>query len=206
MKNKIENLIARVGLTVSVFILGLALVAQPAVAQSLTPLEGSFLMGNNLVIKPLVAANLQGTNYYAGTNEWVKGGIRINSTLNGFLVNSNAVNVTNTAALTDVSLFANRDGSTPSTAINAIFKGVDARSTNTLIFKLVTVSHGAAETEAINKWQFAISANGTSLVNIRTNLPAGFLQGASQLRLASIESADGSNVVLNYFALKGFKP
>lgn len=203
MKTKIKHFIGAGPVCVAI---GLSLLSLPAAAQSQTPFEGSFLLGNNLMIKPLVSASLQGTNLFGGTNEWVRGGIVINSNRTAFLLSSNAFNVTNTSAITDVGLWYDRDGSTPLCAISAVFRGVDARSTNTLIFKFVTVSHGASDTDAQNKWQFQASANGTTLVSLRTNIPTGWFQGGSQVRLASVESADGSNVVLHYFALKGYKP
>lgn len=190
---------------------GLALIGETVSAQlAQTPFNGSFLAGNYLLIlNTNAAASLLATNFYSGTNIWVKGGISITNGAQQspyFTPIGTAFYQTNTAAFTDVGLWYDRDGTVPSASINVILHGQDTRATNTLTFNFATMSRGVPNNQAQNLWSFSCSANGTNLVGLNTNLPTALLQGAHGMRLLNITSGNGTNVFLDYCDLKGFKP
>ena len=130
--------------------------------------------------------------------------------------------VSNTAAISDQPLWANRDGTAPNCSISVDINGNgpfstngtanpvgDPTFTNAITFTFVPIFGGpgqvagaggppmggtSAATWAGNTWSFMVNGNGTNDVYVSTNVPTSFLQGAKALRLLSIiSSANAGN-------------
>lgn len=119
--------------------------------------------------------------------------------------------VTNAAGISDVTLWANRDGTAPLANISVDYFGSAATATNliTLNFAAKPINGGNVATGASSLFSFSFNGNGTNDVVITTNLPQTVLQGNYGFRLISAVSTNGavqSNVGSLNCWLNGYKP
>ena len=126
------------------------------------------------------------------------------------------VYVTNTAGITDLNLWANRDGSVALVNLSADIVGYNASFTNliTIVFTPVSYESGAAKYGQLTypstspSFSWAINANGLTHVVVSTNLPASFIQGCKALHITSITPSSetaSTNGCIN-INLNGYKP
>jgi hypothetical protein len=164
------------------------------------------------------------TNSYGATNTYVKGGfldyagmsytnpvtgVVYTGTTNGAL----PIYVTNTAAFSDIDLWANRDGSALVGNISADVVGYGATFTNTVGFNFAVIDGGGLpiNTGTGSGLQFSLTGNGTNDVEVQTNLLVSTtIQGARKLRLLSVTSTGvgtgGTNGQVRNVWLNGYKP
>lgn len=192
MKTKNFKLSVLVGL----FLVGIALVSP---AQSFN--TSSFLTGQDVLI-----TNSQ-TVTYGQTAIYTKYGSTWGA---GYSTNATTPNYTNTQAIIDLPLWANRDGTVPVANVSIHLLGTDATGTNTLTFLFVGVPRGqgySASTSSQNQWSVAVAANGTTDVILATNIPTANFQGCGAIRLKTVTSgAAGGTVQIRSVALNGFRP
>ena len=174
----------------------------------------SFLNGFNLQVVPT------STNNYAATNGYAKGFTVTNSGTYPYVSSISPTYQTNANAISDVPLWADRDGSSPSANISVHLYGINAAFTNTATFRFATVpaqpnsdslayppGYFGAATAAQNLFAFAVTGNGTNDVIVATNLPTGFLQGNKAIRLLAVEWTNaGTNGYVKGVFVNGFKP
>jgi hypothetical protein len=166
--------------------------------------SGSFFSGSDLQI------TAGSTNSYGSTNLiYSKYGSAWGV---AYTTNSSTSYVTNSGAIRDVSLWADRDGSFPAAAVSIKLTGLNASATNVVVFNFAgvpTAAGGSVSTAAQNAWSFSATANGTTAVVVSTNLPSANFQGCAAIRLVSVASATGSygtNVTINGVAINGYRP
>lgn len=118
--------------------------------------------------------------------------------------------VTNAAGFSDVTLWADRDGTAPDANLTLDINGINANFTNTVTFNFTCVTpYGVALTQGQNLFAVTMTGNGTNDVALSTNVPLTFLQGQRRLRLASIVSAGPASNGTNGQAMvwfDGYKP
>ena len=186
-------------------------------AQSFQSLN--FLKGSYLFIGPGTTNTFNGTNVYQmyGSSYGPAYATTTNSVTGGSTLGTNTpltvVNVTNASAIYDIPLFADRDGSFPSSLnVTIHIAASSAIATNAITFAIAGVPRGVgypASTSTQNQWSFTVLANGTNDVYYATNVPSAPFYGDGALRLLSITSptnAWGTNVSLVSFSLNGFHP
>ena len=126
-------------------------------------------------------------------------------TTNGVL----PIYVTNTAAFSDVDLWANRDGTAPVANVNVQVNGISSLFTNILTFNFATINGGGVPvTTGAGLVSFSVTGNGTNDVVVQTNLfTSAAIQGARKLRLLSVVSSNaGTNGQVVNCWLNGYKP
>jgi hypothetical protein len=200
--------------------------AVTAIAQ--TPTSLSFIGngdGYNLLL------NADTTNTTTSTNVWAQG-YHTASVLMPYtnassgLVQSNWMTTnapnwfTNTiGGISDVNLWANRDGTALIGNINVDMYGMNGWFTNQVHFTFQTIGGGGgnngipaniADSTAQNTWEFMLTGNSSNHVSLSTNIPTGFLQGARRLRLTVSTPAQGlqhgTNGWITGVWLNGYKP
>ena len=163
--------------------------------------------------------NASSTNSYGSTNVWVMRGYNWYSGLNytnpysGVVYNTNSivpVFVTNTAAIGDVDLWANRDGTTPVANISATIAGQTSAFTNTVTLNFALINGGGyvVTTGTGSGLTFSMTGNGTNIVTVQTNLlVSATVQGARRIRLNNLASTNaGTNGWLVNCWVNGYKP
>lgn len=116
-------------------------------------------------------------------------------------------------AIVDAMLYSDNDGSVPVPSIEATITGDSAtstNSTNTFVFcRAINIGGFIYPATNSQTFSFSVTANGTNPVTVITNLPAYFCQGASRIRLFSIQcgtNTASTNTYVNSLALTGFTP
>lgn len=192
-------------------IIAVALCA-PVLVQAQSGQTLSFINGYNLAVS---ASN---TNSFGLTNTYASGFTVTNSGTYPYVSAYSPIYKTNASAFSDVTLWADRDGSTPSVGISVDMFGLNASFTNIATFRLAAVPASSesfdyqavtflAATAAQNQFVFQVTGNGTNHVVISTNFPSGVLQGARRLRLTAIEWTNaGTNGTVVGTWLNGYKP
>lgn len=199
------------------FLIGIyAALVLPTMAQ--TYQSKSFLAGFNLQVSSTNGAAYIGTNSFGGTNIYAKGYTVTNSGTYPYVSSYSATLVTNTSAIQDVALWADRDGSPPSANISVQLSGLNASFTNIFQLRFATIPARSASssyppgffqpaTSANGLFTFTITGNGTNAVVLSTNLPTAILQGAQGLRLLEISSSNaGTNGTVAGIFLNGYTP
>lgn len=159
--------------------------------------SASFLKGTVVVIQKNT------TNTYSDTTvNWtnVFGGTVTNGT--------NASGVTFGSYEQDVTTWSDANANTASANISVRAKAFASNGTNTITLNFRRSGDGTYFTSAEgDKFAFAFTANGTTEVNIVTNVPAQFLYGTRSIRLQSIDASnDGTNVLIYAVKLNGYTP
>lgn len=198
MKKNYFKMLVAVGLMV---LFG-AIAPSQVAAQSFQAL--SFLSGTNLFF------TAGSTNSYGATNIYSSFGSIWGV---AYQTNGAAGNTTNTQAIRDVPLFADRDGSFPSDSAFAVeLVGINASFTNVVTFNFKGLPFGpktTASTSAQNAWSFSMTGNGTNPVVLSTNAPTTVFQGQGGIRLDNIASATGTygtNGYVRRVTFNGFVP
>lgn len=117
--------------------------------------------------------------------------------------------VTNAAAIGDVDLWANRDGTALVGNISAQINGISAAFTNIVTFNFATINGGGVPvTTGAGLVSFSMTGNGTNDVVVQTNLLVSTtIQGARKLRLLNVASTNqGTNGQVVNVWLNGAKP
>lgn len=176
------------------------------------------------------------TNYWGQTNTWIQG--PINTTNNPTTGNNTSPGIpvpgiplynlgtnaaapwfhTNTAAIVDVPLWANRDGTTPNATLAGVVGGFANGSygSNTLTFRFASVIRGIAfnmnstgvQNTTNYTWSYTMTATGPTTA-FAIPIPSTVLANAHNLRCTAIESAGangGTNCILYSLDLMGFTP
>lgn len=183
----------------------------PAKAQSFV--SPNFINGFNLQVLTLT------TNTYSGTNTYAVAYTQTNSTIYPYVSGRSPVTKTNTQAFSDVTLWANRDGTPPIANISVDVQGINANFTNLVTFNFAAIPNGSEDgfvplnpcTDASNLFSFSVTGNGTNDVVVKTNLPTALLQGARALRCLSVTDTcpggtGGTNGTVLHIKLNGYKP
>lgn len=218
MKNYLKNLLLAGALFALVFV-----AAAPASAQ--TPQSLSFIGtggdGYNLAITPSATFSYGGTNTYAKGYHSVSTLTPYTNSTTGLVqsnwLTTNAPNwFTNTSGISDVGLWANRDGTPPNANIAVDIVGINAAFTNIVTFNFATVpgivppGSGLTlnqSTSSNGTFAFAVTGNGTTDVVLTTNVSTTILQGNRTLRLVSVVTTNaGTNGSVVGCWFNGFKP
>ena len=203
-------------LLVAVVLAGLCLIASAPVARAQSFKSIPFLSGvGNLQVA------VASTNTYGTTNIWLKygytWGVAYQTNGNGTVITYGSglaiptLDTTNTQAIQDAAMFANRDGSFPSVNFSTHLVGYGAAATNPLTYTLVGVPRsvgGAKSTSAQNQWVFTVTPNGTNDVVLVTNVPTTTFQGCAAIRLLTVAQPAtanaNTNVTVISAAINGF--
>ncbi len=192
------------------FCLLLGLLGADASAQTAQSMP--FLNGYNLAVVSTT------TNLFNGTNIYAKGFYVTNSGTYPYTSSIVAVTVTNTGAITDVPLWANRDGTTPLANISVQIHGLNAAFTNTGLFKFAAIPAQSRSanyppgllqpaTAAQNLLSFSVTGNGTNVVCLASNLVTASFQGSRAIRFLGVEWTNaGTNGFVDGVFLNGSTP
>lgn len=172
----------------------------------------SFINGYNLQV------TATSTNSYSGTNTFAKGYTITNSAAYPPVSAYSPIWKTNTQAFSDVTLWADRDGTPPNVNITVRIKGLNANFTNTGTFRFASISALSMSsdyppgtfipcTSSNGQFAFTVTGNGTNDVVFPTNAPSYLLQGSRALRLTGVEwSNAGTDGTIVGAWLDGYKP
>lgn len=192
-------------------------VSLPFIAQGINTDGGLIPQG----ISGYLQFSASSTNSYNSTNTYVirgyqgYAGLLYTNPFSGVVysgVTNSPVPVfaTNANAIADIDLWADRDGTPPSSlSVNVDVAGVNAAFTNTVTFNFATILGGGLPVSTGDGLvSFSVTGNGTNDVVVKTNLfTSAVLQGVRKVRLLNVASTNaGTNGWLVNCWLDGYKP
>jgi len=138
----------------------------------------------------------------------------VKSTVGTITLADNTTSNLASTVYSDVSLWANKDGTSANVALLVSVVATNAAGSNTFTFTLrpvhdVGTSTVNNTTDSVRSFAVALVATGTTRATIATNIPTGLLQGAKGLRLVSVASSDEAGNATGMVAtakIVGFAP